>query len=59
MKKLIFAIALLFGMMFASCNGHSETSTETVDSVEVITDSVNTVSVDTLVVDSVTVDAIQ
>lgn len=60
MKKLIFAFVLLFGTMFASCsNGHSETNTEAVDSVEVITDSVDTVSVDTLVVDSIAVDSIQ
>lgn len=59
MKKLIFAFALLFGTMFASCSGHSETSTETVDSVEVVTDSVDTVSVDTLAVDSIAVDSIQ
>lgn len=59
MKKLIFAFALLFGTMFASCSGHSETSTEAVDSVEVVTDSVDTVSVDTLAVDSVAVDTIQ
>lgn len=59
MKKLIFAIVLLFGTMFASCNGHSEANTEAVDSVEVVTDSVDTVSVDTLVVDSIAVDSIQ
>lgn len=62
MKKLIFAFVLLFGTMFASCNnGHSETTTEAVDSVEVVTDSVSsdTICVDTLTVDNDTVNAIQ
>lgn len=46
MKKLIFAFVLLFGSMFASCNSnHSETITDTVDSVEVVVDSVDSTSV--------------
>lgn len=45
MKKLIFAFALLFGTMFASCNGHSETTTEPVDSVEVVVDSIDSVDI--------------
>lgn len=58
MKKLIFAFAILFGASLVSC-GHSEANTETVDSVEVISDSVDTVTVDTIAVDSIAVDSIQ
>lgn len=58
MKKAIFMFALLFGTMFVSCNGHSETSTEAVDSVEVITDSVDSTVVDTLAVDTLAVDTL-
>ncbi len=55
MKKLLFAFVLLFGTMFASCNGSSTANTEAVDSVEVVTDSV---SVDSLVVDSIVADTL-
>lgn len=54
MKKLIFAFALLMGTMFASCNGvGSSATTDTVDSVEVVMDSVPS---DSIVVDSVVAD---
>lgn len=59
MKKLTFILALLLGVMITSCGECSKSSVATVDSVEVITDSVDTVSVDTLAVDSVAVDSIQ
>lgn len=61
MKKLIFAFALLMGTMFASCNGGSSTAnTDTVDSVEVVTDSVpsDSIVVDSIVADTLTVDTI-
>lgn len=60
MKKLLFAFALLFGTMFASCNGNSTASTEAVDSVEVVTDSVSADSlvVDSIIADTLTVDTI-
>lgn len=50
MKKLIFAFALMFGAMFASC-GHSTNSAnadkDSLDTVQV--DSTDTASVDTTV----------
>lgn len=55
MKKLVFAFALMLGMGLTSCGNGSEASTEAVDSVEVVADSVETV--DTLVVDTVAVDS--
>lgn len=61
MKKLIFAFALLMGTMFASCNGvGSSATTDTVDSVEVVMDSVpsDSIVVDSIVVDTLTIDAI-
>ena len=59
MKKLVFALAILFGSMFVSCsNKQSETTTDTVDSVEVVVDSVDTLSVDTLAVDTLVIDSI-
>lgn len=65
MKKLLFAFVLLMGTMFASCNGGSSAATDTVvDSVEVVTDSVDTIvtdsviSLDSIVADSLTVDTI-
>lgn len=58
MKKLILAFALFFGLTFTSCScGSSETTTDTVDSVEVVTDSVasDTTNVNVLTVDGDTV----
>ena len=55
MKNLIFLAAILLGSMLCSCGGHSTTTT-TVDSVEVITDSVLT---DSVTVDTVAVDTVQ
>lgn len=58
MKKLLFAFIVALGMSFISC-GHSEATTEAVDTVEVTTDSlVETVVVDTVAVDSVVVDSV-
>lgn len=64
MKKLILALALFLGLTFTSCNGSSsETVTDTVDSVEVVTDSIaqDTTYVNVLTVDgdTVAVDTIQ
>lgn len=58
MKKLVFAFVMMLGLSFTSCGGRSEANTETVDTVEVTTDSV-VETVDTLAVDSVVVDSIQ
>ena len=61
MKKLIFAFALLMGTMFASCNGvGSSATTDTVDSVEVVMDSVpsDSIVVDSIVADTLTVGTI-
>lgn len=51
MKKLIFALAVLFSMSFAACNGTTtySLSSDSVDSV----DSIDTVVVDSVVVDTV------
>ena len=58
MKKLVFAFVMMLGLGLTSCGGRSEANTETVDTVEVTTDSV-VETVDTLAVDSVVVDSIQ
>lgn len=58
MKKLVFIFAIMLGASFASCNSNSKAETESVDSVEVATDSVEVV--DSIVeVDSVAVDSVQ
>lgn len=58
MKKLVFIFAIMLGASFASCNSSSNVETESVDSVEVATDSVEVV--DSIVeVDSVAVDSVQ
>ena len=48
MKKLIFALAILFAMGMYSC-GNSETTTD-------VTDSVDSTIVDSVVIDSTAVD---
>ena len=55
MKKLIFAFALMFGAMFASCNRTNSTeAVGTTDSMEVVdTTAVDTVAVDTVATDTV------
>lgn len=40
MKKLVFIFAIMLGASFVSCNSSSKAETESVDSVEVTTDSV-------------------
>ena len=55
MKKLIFAFALMFGAMFASCNRTSGTgAVDTTDSIEVV----DTIAVDTVAVDTVATDTV-
>ena len=57
MKKLIFAFALLFGVMFVSC-GHA--ATETTNSADSTADSTtDSTVVDSAVVDTVVVDSVQ
>ena len=51
MKKLIFAFALMFGSMFASC-GNSTNSTNSDN------DSIDTVQVDTLNADTASIDTV-
>ena len=53
MKKLIFAFALMFGAMFASC-GNATSNVSEADST--VVDSIDSISVDTI--DSVVVDSI-
>ena len=55
MKKLIFAFALMFGAMFASCNRTSGAeAVDTTDSIEVVdTTAVDTVAVDIVAADTV------
>lgn len=53
MKKILFVIACVCAITFASCGGGNATSTPAADST-----SVDTVMVDTLAVDSVVVDSI-
>lgn len=56
MKNLIFVFAILFGSMLCACGGRAVSTTEpTIDSVEVVTDSV---LADSLVIDSIAVDTI-
>jgi hypothetical protein len=54
MKKLIFALAVLFSLSFAACNGTTtySLSSDSVDSVDSV-DSIDTVVVDSVVVDTV------
>lgn len=62
MKNLVFAFAILFGSMLCACGGRSTTTTEpTIDSVEVVTDSMpsDSLIVDSIAVDTVTVSAAQ
>lgn len=56
MKKLLFLFVMMLGLSLSSCGGHSETTTEVIDTPEVVTDSV--MPVDTLVVDTVAVDSV-
>ena len=56
MKKLLFLFVMMLGLGLSSCGGHSETTTEVIDTPEVVTDSV--MPVDTLVVDTVAVDSV-
>lgn len=52
MKKLLFAVAILFGTMFVSCNGNSQAqSSNDTTSVDTLVDS-------TVVLDSVPADSI-
>lgn len=58
MKKLLFAFVLLMGTMFGSCTGSSSTANiDTVDSIEVVTDSLpsDSIVVDSIVADTLTV----
>lgn len=57
MKKLLIAFALLMSTMFVSCNGSSIATTDTVDSTEVVTDSVDSIA-DSIAVDTVTIDTV-
>ena len=51
MKKLIFAFALMFGAMFASC-------VNSINPVNADNDSIDTVQVDTLNADTASVDTV-
>lgn len=52
MKKLIFAFALMFGAMFASCgNSTNSVNADSIDTVQVDTINADTTSVDTVCMD--------
>lgn len=52
MKKLIFAFALMFGAMFASCrNSTNSINANSIDTVHVDTLNADTASVDTVCMD--------
>ena len=48
MKKLIFAFALMFGAMFASCGNSTNSANADIDTVQVDTLNADTASVDTV-----------
>ena len=52
MKKLIFAFALMFGAMFASCGNSTNSANADNDSI----DTVDTLNADTASVDTVCMD---
>lgn len=52
MKKILFAVAILFGTMFVSCNGNSQANSSN------DTTAVDSVSDTTVVLDSVPADSI-
>lgn len=43
MKKLVFIFAIMLGAGFVSCNSNSKAEVESVDSTEVVTDTVELV----------------
>ncbi|MBD5230747.1 MAG: hypothetical protein HDS66_01150 [Bacteroidales bacterium] len=61
MKKfMLAAVAVLAMSMFAACGGSSKADTDTVDSVEVVVDSIaaDSIVTDSLVVDTVACDTL-
>lgn len=54
MKKLVFLMAVLFSLSFASCGASDTAEATSTDSIDtVVVDSVDSVVVDTVAVDSV------
>ena len=56
MKKLIFAFALMFGAMFASCGNSTNSVNAGNDSIDTV--HIDTVQVDTLNADTASVDTV-
>lgn len=55
MKKLVFLMAVLFSLSFASCGAADTAEVTGADSI----DSIDTVAVDSVVVDTVAVDSVK
>jgi hypothetical protein len=56
MKNLVLVFTFLMAITFASCSHSTSNEVPTVDSTEVVTDSIETV--DSLTVDSLAVDSV-
>lgn len=55
MKKLVLAFALMVAMSFASCGGNTGSSVaanDSIDTTEVVTDTIDSIVADTLSADS-------
>lgn len=61
MKNLVFAFAILMGSMLCACGGRSSCPAvePTIDSIEVVADSVASDTVLTMECDTVAIDTIQ
>lgn len=57
MKKLVFLMAVLFSLSFASCGASDTAETTGIDSIDTVV--VDTVVVDSVVVDTVAVDSVK
>lgn len=57
MKNLVFIFAVMLGVSFVSCNSSSKAEVESVDSTEIVTDSVefvdSVIETDSIVPDSI------
>ena len=52
MKKILFAVAILFGTMFVSCNGNSQANSSN-DTTAVVSETESTVVLDSVPADSI------
>lgn len=56
MKKLVFAIAAVVAVSFASCNGNTANTTANDSDSVVVEDTIDTTSVDSAAIDSAAID---